>query len=237
MDFTTAASIALVCYLIGSIPFSNIVSRLLAPGQEVLKQELDLVGTDEKYKVTTTGALTASMSLGARGGCLIGFLDMAKAAAPVLAVRLIYAGELYLLVAAVACMAGHNWPVFNRFRGGRGISTLYGGLLFIDTLGAVVISFAGLLLGLIVIRDFLVVYLAGVVLLIPWMWLTTGSEAYVAYAVAVNVVFFLGTLPDLRQWIHMRRKGQMGLQFTAELTPMGRGLMKMMRFLHIEPRG
>ena len=237
MDISTAAWIAAVCYCIGAIPFSLIVARLMAPGKEVLKQELDLVGTEEKYKVSTTGALTASMSLGARGGCLIGFLDMAKAAMPVLAVRLLYPGQPYLLVAAAACMAGHNWPVFNGFKGGRGISTLYGGLLFIDTLGALVVSFAGLLLGLLVVRDFLVVYLAGVVLLVPWMWWRTGADAYIIYAIAVNVVFLLGVLPDLTQWISMRRKGQMGLAFTAELTPMGRGLMKMMRFLHIEPRG
>ena len=237
MDFTTAVWIALGCYLIGSIPFSTIVSRLMAPGQQVLKQELDLVDTEEKYRVTTTGALTASMSLGARGGCLIGFLDMAKAAVPVFAVRLAYPGELYLLVAAVACMAGHNWPIFNRFRGGRGISTLYGGLLFVDTLGAFVVASAGLLLGLFVVRDFLAVYIAGAVLLIPWMWLRTGSESYVLYAIAVNVVFLVGTIPDLRQWIRMRKQGQMGLKFTAELTPMGRGLLKMMRFFHVEPRG
>ena len=237
MDFTTALLIALACYLIGSIPFSIIVSRLMAPGQQVLKRELELVDTDEKYEVTTTGALTASMSLGARGGCLIGLLDMAKAAVPVLAARLVFPGELYLLIAAVACMAGHNWPVFNRFRGGRGISTLYGGLLMIDTLGGIVVAFGGLLLGLLVIRDFLVVYLAGVVLLIPWMWLRTGSVDYLLYAIAVNLVFILGTIPDLRQWIRLRRQGQMGLAFTAELTPMGRGLMKMMRFLHIQPRG
>jgi len=237
MDFEIAVLVALACYLIGSIPFSIIVSRLLAPGQQVMKQELDLVDTDEKYKVTTTGALTASMSLGAKGGCLIGFLDMAKAAAPVLAVRLIFPGDLYFLVAAIACMTGHNWPVFNRFRGGRGISTLYGGLLVIDTVGALAVASAGMLLGLLVIRDFLAVYLAGVVLLIPWMWLRTGADAYVAYAIAANIVFLLGTIPDLKQWMVMRRKGQMGLKFTAELTPMGRGLMKMMRFLHIEPRG
>ena len=237
MDFTTAVWIALGCYLIGSIPFSTIVSRLMAPGQQVLKQELDLVDTEEKYRVTTTGALTASMSLGARGGCLIGFLDMAKAAVPVFAVRLAYPGELYLLVAAVACMAGHNWPIFNRFRGGRGISTLYGGLLFVDTLGAFVVASAGLLLGLFVVRDFLAVYIAGAVLLIPWMWLRTGSESYVLYAIEVNVVFLVGTIPDLRQWIRMRKQGQMGLKFTAELTPMGRGLLKMMRFFHVEPRG
>ena len=237
MVSATVVWFALACYLIGSIPFSLIVSRLMAPGQQVLKQELELVDTDEKYKVTTTGALTASMSLGARGGCLIGLLDMVKAAVPVLAVRLAFPGEPYLLAAALACMVGHNWPVFNRFRGGRGISTLYGGLLFIDTLGAFVVAFAGMLLGLLVVRDFLVVYLAGVILLVPWMWLRTGSEVYVLYAVAANIVFLLGTIPDLQQWVRLRRKGQMGLKFTAELTPMGRGLMKMMRFLHIEPRG
>ena len=91
-------------------------------------------------------------------------------------------------------------------------------------------------IGLVVVRDFLVVYLAGVWLLVPWMWFRTGEAMFVGYAIAVNIVFLLGVIPDLRQWVRLRRQGQMGLQFTSELTPMGRGIMKMMRFLRIQPR-
>lgn len=237
MDVRTLVAIALATYLVGAIPFSVIVARLMAPGRDdVFKTELELDDTDEKYHVTTTGALTASMSLGARGGCLIGLLDMAKAAIPVLVVRLLYPEAVYMLTAAVACMAGHNWPVFNRFRGGRGVSTLYGGLLAIDTVGAFVVATVGMAIGLVVVRDFLVVYLAGVWLLVPWMWFRTGEAMFVGYAIAVNIVFLLGVIPDLRQWVRLRRQGQMGLQFTSELTPMGRGIMKMMRFLRIQPR-
>ena len=97
------------------------------------------------YKVTTTGATAASMQLGARAGCAIGLLDMLKAAIPVLLFRILYPDELYLLAAAVAAMAGHNWPVFHRFQGGRGISAYYGGLLVIDWVGALVTAAVGML--------------------------------------------------------------------------------------------
>ncbi len=36
----------------------------------------------------------------------------------------------------MAGMIGHDWPVFNGFKGGRGVSSVYGALLVIDWIGA-----------------------------------------------------------------------------------------------------
>jgi glycerol-3-phosphate acyltransferase PlsY len=226
-----ALGTALSGYLIGSISFSRIVSRIVAPQADIAHTEVPVPGTDITYKVTTFGATAVSMQLGPRVGCAIGFLDMLKVALPTLAFKLLYPDQPYELIVAVAGMTGHNWPIFHRFRGGRGISAYYGGLFVIDWLGALVTSTAGLLLGLLVIRDFIVAYIAGLWLLIPWVWFRTHCLEYVAYAVIVNVLYVIAMIPDLKQYLSIRQTTDVDPRMVMETNPMGRGMIKISDWL------
>ena len=80
--------------------------------------------------------------LGAKVGILVIALDVAKAAVAVWLASLVFgttvsqlASSFYLdrqvaeLAAALAVISGHNWPVFLKFRGGRGVATFFGALL------------------------------------------------------------------------------------------------------------
>jgi glycerol-3-phosphate acyltransferase PlsY len=158
---------------------------------------------------------------------------MLKAALPTLAFKLLFPSQPYFLVAALAEMAGHNWPVFHRFKGGRGVSSVYGSLLVIDAIGAFAVAFGGMVLGLVIIKDFIVAYLGGLWLLIPWLWWRTGDPAYVAYAIGANILFVLGMIPDLKQYMRFKGQGKADLRTVANTTPMGRGMMKMMEMLHL----
>ncbi len=220
---------AIAGYLFGSISFSRIVSRLVAPQADVAHTEVPVPGTGMTYKVTAFGATAVSMQLGPRVGCAIGLLDMLKVALPTLAFKLLYPSEPYELI--VAGMAGHNWPLFHRFKGGRGISAYYGGLFVIDWLGAIVTSTAGLLLGMVVVRDYFVAYIAGLWLLIPWMWFRTHRLEYVAYAIVVKVLYIVAMIPDLRQYLRIRRTTDVDPKMVMETNPMGRGMLKISDWL------
>jgi len=231
MNALVALCAAIAGYLFGSISFSRIISRLVAPQADIAHTEVPVPGTDMTYKVTAFGATAISMQLGPRVGCAIGFLDMLKVALPTLAFKLLYPAQPYELIVAVAGMAGHNWPIFHRFRGGRGISAYYGGLFVIDWLGALVTSTAGLLLGLLVIRDFIVAYIAGLWLLIPWIWFRTHRLEYVAYAVVVNVLYVIAMIPDLKQYLSIRQTTDVDPRMVMETNPMGRGMIKISDWL------
>ncbi|MFN2183235.1 MAG: glycerol-3-phosphate acyltransferase, partial [Anaerolineae bacterium] len=226
MNALVALCAAIVGYLLGSLSFSRIISRLAAPQTDIAHTEVSVPGTDMTYKVTAFGATAISMQLGPRVGCAIGLLDMLKVALPTLAFKLLYPDQPYELLVAVAGMAGHNWPIFHRFKGGRGISAYYGGLFVIDWLGALVTSTAGLLLGLLVIRDFIVAYIAGLWLLIPWIWFRTHRWEYVAYAVTVNVLYVIAMIPDLKQYLSIRKTTDVDPRMVMETNPMGRGMIK-----------
>jgi acyl phosphate:glycerol-3-phosphate acyltransferase len=215
-------------YLLGAISFTRLVSKLKDPNAELETIELPVKGTDETFKITAMGASTASMKLGPKVGCAIGLLDILKVTIPTLVFRFLYPGETYFLITAAAGMLGHNWPVFNRFKGGRGISAFYGGFIAIDWIGAILCAASGMVLGLFVFKDFVLAYMAGVFLAIPWFWFTTHDPAYLIYAVVTAVLFVLAMIPDLRQYLRLRKTGKVDMRDAMETSPMGRGMLKMM---------
>jgi glycerol-3-phosphate acyltransferase PlsY len=126
----------------------------------------------------------------------------------VLVARLVWPDDSYHLLVAVAVMVGHNYPVFHRFKGGRGQSPLYGGLLAIDWLAIPVTTAVGVAIGLLVMRDMLWAYTLGQWLLIPW-FIWRGGAPEVVYAVIVNVLFTVATLPEIKRYFEKRRAGEL----------------------------
>ena len=230
MEITILLAAVLLPYLIGSISFARIVSRIVAPDVDIHNVEMDIPGTDKKMKMRAMGGNTVSMKLGPRVGCTIGALDILKGFLPTLAFRLLYPEQPYFFIAATFAMMGHNWPIYYKFKGGRGVSTFYGGFFAIDWIGALVTSTVGMILGMVVLRDMLVAFLAGLWLIFPWMWFTKEQPLYyMLYGLAVNLIFMIAMIPEIRDVIAYRREfGKEDLNVSMDHSPMGRGMKKMM---------
>ena len=125
---------ALAAYLLGSISFAVVVSRLLGlPDPRTYGS-----GNPGATNVLRTGRRAAALAT------LIG--DTAKGAAAVLLMRWLAPGldlgEGAVAAVAVAAFVGHLYPVYFRFRGGKGVATAFGLLLALDVrlaLGALVV--------------------------------------------------------------------------------------------------
>ncbi len=113
----TAAGVLLVAvgYLSGSVPYGYVLTRLVA-GVDVRQ-----VGSGN------IGATNAARAGGKGLGLVVLALDVLKAVVPVLVARRLMAGaarpELWVTGVAVAAFAGHLFPVWLRFRGGKGVAT------------------------------------------------------------------------------------------------------------------
>jgi acyl phosphate:glycerol-3-phosphate acyltransferase len=223
-------------YFLGAISFSRIFGRIFGMAQELQTLEIPIPGTDENYRVTSTGAAAASMKMGPKVGCTIGLLDILKVALPTLVFRLLYPDQYYFLIVAIAGMVGHNWPIYHQFKGGRGISAAYGGLFVVDFFGAIFSATIGLLFGLLILRDFIIAYMAGLWFAIPWLWFITGDPVYLAYVLVINILFVAAMVPDLKQYQKARKFGKVDLSTVMEMTPMGRGMMKIMERLHLNKK-
>ena len=103
-----------VAYLLGSVSFSILVVRLVA--HKDIREE----GSGN------AGATNVLRNHGAAAGIVVGLLDVAKGAAAVLLMRSVTANPAYLSASAAAVVLGHVFPVFFRFRGGKGVATTVG---------------------------------------------------------------------------------------------------------------
>ncbi len=107
------AAVIVAAYLIGSIPFALILARRWGA-------DLRSVGSGN------LGAANVMRASGVTAGVLVAALDMAKGAASVwLAARLTDGAELPA-AAGFAAIVGHIYPVWLRFRGGKGVATACG---------------------------------------------------------------------------------------------------------------
>ena len=227
MDPVLAVVAALVGYLLGSISFARVINRFVAPSVDVTRTEIPMVGTDDKMQIPVSGT-AVSVQLGPKWGMTTALLDMLKVALPTLIFRLALPNTRYFLIAATLGVVGHIWPIFHRFKGGRGLSPIYGGLFVVDFIGVWVTSFGGLLLGLLVVRDVVVAFMAGLWLMIPWLWFRTTDVWYLAYGVAVNILFIVAMIPEIRQVMEARKKaGGANLTQDLDAVPMTRMIAKM----------
>jgi len=221
----------LIGYLIGAISFARIVSHLVAPSREVPDvTELTLEGSDKMFRLETISASSVSVQHGSKFGFLTYVLDTIKVVIPVLAIRLLFPEMHYFVITAAAAVISHIWPVYYRFKGGRGLSAIYGTMLVIDWIGMFVASIGGMCISLFVLRSVLWAYLSGPLLLIPWLWFRTHSVAFLAFAIIANIAFTIAMLPEIKQWQKIKREDKWD-DYTevVQLSGMGRGIIKMAR--------
>ena len=134
MDLARILACGIVGYGIGSISSGYLVGRLYR------NVDIRTVGSG------STGATNTFRTLGLGAALLVAVLDILKGAGAVWIASWIVPSSaddrtIAQAVAAVAAVVGHCWPAFLEGRGGRGVATGFGALLFIATpawLGAVV---------------------------------------------------------------------------------------------------
>ncbi|MGD8621560.1 MAG: glycerol-3-phosphate acyltransferase [Anaerolineales bacterium] len=194
-------------YLLGSISFTRILGKKVAPGEDLSVTEVQMGQSQSKFQMHSVSATSLAFRKGPKIGCLVSLLDMLKAAVPVLGYRLAFPGADYYWLAAAGSVIGHNFPIYYRFKGGRGMSPLYGGLIIIDWLAIVVTNVVGMLLGVFVFRDMFATWTLSVPLLIPWMIYRHGSPIAILYSILVTVAFFVAIYPELKDHLANKRAG------------------------------
>jgi acyl phosphate:glycerol-3-phosphate acyltransferase len=107
-------------YLLGSIPFGYLIARLVG-GRDIRSEGSGNIG-----------ATNVTRSLGLSAGLATLALDAGKGAAAVwLAARLSAWAPVPMALAAIGAILGHLFPVWLKFRGGRGVATAIGAFLVI----------------------------------------------------------------------------------------------------------
>jgi glycerol-3-phosphate acyltransferase PlsY len=230
MELSISIICALIGYLIGSISFARVGLRLAGIKRDISELEIPVEGTDETARVEIFGANAASMILGAKAGIVIGIMDMLKAALPMIIFRFIlYPTEQYYLIIWVSVLIGHNWPLYFGFKGGRGFSVIFGGLIIIDLIASIMLPTIGILFGLFVAGNMMVGYISWVFFMPIWFFFRTSNLAFSICSILIMVLFVLSTRPEVRIMAKYRRDGKLEeyMQGLYASSPRWRGMKRM----------
>ena len=154
-------------YLMGSIPFGYLLTKIF------LKKDIRDIGSGN---IGATNALRT-------GNKLIGYstltLDILKAVLPVIFIKFNY--PEYIYVSSLSVFIGHVFPLWLKFKGGKGVAT-YVGILFC----------INILFGLLFISTWLILYFIFKYSSLSSLLATLSIPAYILFFLSGhNIIFFL----------------------------------------------
>lgn len=192
-------------YLLGSFSFARLVFAIRRPGEAPPPLRTPSKDGQAALVSHAVGATNVMIAFGPRWGMFVTALDILKGFLPTLALRLLLPEDHYHLVVGVAVLVGHLWPVWHRFVGGGGNSSIIGMVLAISPLGVLVTHAIGMLVG----RFFpMVAFLGGIALTIPWFMVRNGPLSPEAlFAVVITILYLLPQLPAAFEIARMKRAG------------------------------
>ncbi len=108
------AAVVTASYLIGSIPVGYLTVRLMR-GIDIRDHGSGMIGATNVLRVLGRGPFVVVM-----------ILDAAKGYVPTIVTWYIFGAHDLQVAAGIAAVLGHDFPIFIRFRGGRGVATSFG---------------------------------------------------------------------------------------------------------------
>ncbi len=172
------AGLGILSYAIGSIPTAYLFTRY------ILGRDIRQIGD------FNSGAANVYRNVSAKAGMAVGAIDIIKGGLVIVLAKLLVNDTGMEMMAGAAALAGHNYPVHLRFRGGRGAATAVGVLIAsLPIIGLPVGAF-----GLVVLyfTRKAIYSLAVFLIAIPVLaWPVGYSPALAVYAVAVPIAIGL----------------------------------------------
>jgi acyl phosphate:glycerol-3-phosphate acyltransferase len=173
-------------YLLGSIPFGLVLTRLAGYG-DLRKIGSGNIGATNVLRTGNKPLALATLLLDAGKGAIA--VVLARAAAP--------AEPTVVLAAAAGALAGHLYPVWLEFRGGKGVATTLGTLLAIEWRVGIVACFAWLVTALLFRISSLAALVAMLVLpLAAWGF---DDRTLTLFSIAVAAVVWVKHTANLRR--------------------------------------
>jgi len=199
-DIVTGVIAIIIGYLLGSIPSAYIATRLVK-GEDIRQ----LGGGN-------VGGINVFREVGPWPALAVGVMDLGKGAAAVaIAYWLLQLPPLFVLLAGLASVIGHNWMVFLKFSGGKGMLATIGALLVLlpayEYWQGLLIFFGIILILFLITRNVALSMGIGLVFLPLITWLGTKSGIGTIMAVILGLVIATKFLPTARAaWAKSKTK-------------------------------
>jgi glycerol-3-phosphate acyltransferase PlsY len=180
-------------YILGSIPSAYLVARL--------KKGIDIREVGSK----NMGAMNVYYHVGPKEAALVLLADVGKGIAAILLARWLDVSLTFQLFAGLAAVVGHAFPVFLKFRGGKGGATSLGILLFLMP-KAIPFFVIVAVIALFVTRNLTFCYSIGF-LTFPFVaWLIYNHEPLIFFSIGLPIFVGIQYAPRLKE-MHRRTAG------------------------------
>ncbi len=178
----------IIGYLLGSIPAAFIITRLIK-GQDIRR-----IGGGN------VGGLNVFREVGLWPALVVGVVDLGKGAAAVAIAKWgLNVPDAYILLAGLASVAGHNWMVWLKFSGGKGMGAAMGALLVLLPIYGyslqLGIFFGIIIVPLLITRNVALSMFLGLASLPILVWFGTHSGYATIIAVALLLIIVVKFLP------------------------------------------
>ncbi len=199
-EIITGIIAIVIGYLLGSIPSAYIAARL-ATGKDV-----------RQMGGGNVGGLNVFREVGPWPALAVGIADLGKGAAAVaIAHWLLDLAPIFVLLAGLAAVIGHNWMVWLKFSGGKGMGATFGALAVVMPLygywQGLVILFGIILVPIIITRNVALSMGIGLVFLPLITWLGTKSGTATIIAIILGLLIAIKFLPIARAaWAKIENK-------------------------------
>lgn len=192
-DLLLGVGFTVLGYLSGSVPYGLVLPKLL------LGVDVRTIGSGN------IGATNAARAGGKALGVAVFVLDVAKAVVPILAARAL-TGEasVWTMATAVAAFAGHLFPAWLGFKGGKGVATALGVLLGISGW----LALATVVTFVIIVAFFRWVSFASLIAaaFAPFFYVLTGG---VLWEMDPGIALAIALMAGLLAWRHAANIGRL----------------------------
>ncbi len=180
-------AVAIICaYLIGSFPTAYLAGRL--------RKDVDI----RKVGSRNVGAMNVFYQVGFKTGLIVLAIDIGKGMAVIALARWLGVPLLAQLFAGLAVVIGHSFPVFLKFRGGRGGATCIGILAFLMPWGIPV--YAAIFGIILLLTRYPTLSYSLAFLCFPFIaWLKYHSPELIIFSVAILLLPAIKYIPRIKE--------------------------------------
>ena len=187
-------AIFLISYIVGSIPFSYIIAKLFK-GRDIRK-----LGTKN------VGAMNVISVAGIFPGIIALLFDISKGALVVHFTNKITEDIRVSLTSGLFTVIGHNWSIFLKFKGGKGVATTIGILLLISPFSFLILYLIVTPIIILITNDSYMSASIGFLILPLILWFLERNIWLFIFSILIALIIVIRHLNEIRTYFEGRRE-------------------------------
>lgn len=187
-------AIFFLSYIIGSIPFSFTIAKLF--------KGIDI----RKLGTKNVGAMNIISVAGMFPGIIALLFDISKGALVVHLTNKITEDIGVSLTSGLFTVIGHNWPIFLKFKGGKGVATTIGILLLISPFSLLILYLIAIPIIILITNDSYMSASIGFLILPLILWFLERNIWLVIFSILIALIIVIRHLNEIRTYFEGRRE-------------------------------